>query len=119
MVASVSRPVVRYRGGSCRWWLSARRLGNGLDNDTRVPILEISERITPEVLSSARRAGLPAYALAHPADRSRSGDGSAVSPCYQLLAGASAHGEADGAVLLAQAPSLAREAADKGDTAWR
>ena len=122
MVASVSRPVVRYGGVSRLWWPPAGGLGNGLDDDAWAPVLEISERTVPKVLSSLRRAGVPAYtALARPAaarSRSRSSYKSAVPPGYQLWVGASAYGEAE-AALLALMPSLARETADEADAAWR
>lgn len=116
MAAPTSRPY-RYGGLSRLWWLPAGGLGNGLDDESWAPVLAISERIVPKVLSSLRLAGVPAYAApAEPAALPRTG--SALPPGYQLWVGASAYGEAE-AVLLAIMPSLAREAAEEGDTAWR
>lgn len=117
MAAPVSRPV-RYGAVSRLWWLPAGGLGNGLDDDSWIPILEISERIVPQVLSSLRLARVPAYAApTHPAAVALRA-GSAVPPGYQLWVGGSAYGEAESA-LLAVMPSLANEAARQADTAWR
>lgn len=118
MAGSVSRPVMRYGGRSRLWWLPAGGLGNGLEDDSWAPVLEVSERIVPRLLSSLRLAGVPAYAA--PADPAAATlhAGSAVPPAYQLWVGASAYGEAE-AALLAIMPSLAREAAGEADTAWR
>jgi hypothetical protein len=118
MVASVSRLVMQNGTVWRLWWLPAGGLGNGLDDDAWAPVLEISERLVPRVLSSLRSSGVPAYAaLAHPAAvRSRSKGKSAVPPGYQLWVGA--YGEAETA-LLALMPSLARETADQADAAWR
>jgi len=117
MAAPVSRPVMLYGGRSRLWWLPAGGLGNGLDDASWVPILAISERIVPRVLTSLRLAGAPAYAA--PADSvAMSQAESALPPGYQLWVGASAYGEAE-AALLAIMPALAREAAAEGDVAWR
>jgi hypothetical protein len=118
MVAPASRPVIRSGRVSRLWWLPAGGLGNGLDDDSWIPVLEISERIVPQVLSSLRLAQVPAYAApAHSAAVALRA-GSTVPPGYQLWVGGSAYGEAE-AVLLAVMPSLANEAASVADTAWR
>lgn len=118
MAASVTRPVMQYGGRSRLWWLPAGGLGNGLDDDSWTPVLEVSERIVPKLLSSLRLAGIPAYAApAEPGAAMLRAD-SAVPPAYQLWVGSSVYGEAESA-LLAIMPSLAREAAGEADTAWR
>lgn len=118
MAAPVSRPV-EWRGKVPRlWWLPPGGFGNGLDDDSWAPVLEISERTVPKLLRELRLAGVPAYAApAHSAaDALRAGSG--VPPGYMLWVGCSAYGEAE-ATLLAVMPSLARQAAEEAGTAWR
>lgn len=117
MAAPLSRPVMRNGGASRLWWLPAGGIGNGLDDDSWAPVLEISERIVPKVLSSLRLAGVPAYAApVHPAAALRAEP--AAPPGYRLWVGSSAYGKAESALLTIM-PSLARQVADKADTAWR
>lgn len=109
MAASVSRHVQRHDGFGRLWWLPSGGTGNGLDDGSWAPILQISERVVPDVLGALRRAGVPAYAApagpAAEALRDRSGR----SPGYQLWVGASAYGEAESALLAVMA-SLGDEA---------
>jgi hypothetical protein len=118
MAASVSRPVQDAVRPGRLWWLPAGGYGNGLDDRSWAPVLEISEQAVPRVLSVLREAGVPAYAApARPASvwlRDNSGQ----PADYQLWAGASAYGTAE-AVLVAAMPSLARKAAARADSAWR
>ena len=124
MAAPVTRPVEQHVGKFVRlWWLPANGYGNGLDDTSWVPVLEISERIVPRVLNALRDGGVPGYAaparlaagrLAASRLRTRSRQPAA----WQLWVGASGYGRAE-SVLLAAMPSLEREAADHADSAWR
>jgi|SRR5579875_2580366 len=119
MAAPVSRPVQRHaRQWSRLWWLPAGGYGNGLDDGSWVPVLDVGEQVVPRVLAVLRDAGVPAYAaLARPAsDRLRERPGRPAG--YQPWAGASAFGRAEVALMTAM-PSLAREAACRADSAWR
>ncbi|MGH3171439.1 MAG: hypothetical protein ACRDN0_36960 [Trebonia sp.] len=113
MTAPVSKPATRYGGFGRLWWLPSGGIGNGLDDESWVPILEISGRIVTEVLAALCRAGAPAYAApARPAAR-RLRDRSGRPPGYQLWVGGSAYGEAESA-LIALMPSLAARDATRG-----
>jgi len=119
MAASVTRPVELHAGKFARlWWLPADGYGNGLEDTSWVPVLEISERIVPRLLGALRDAGVPGYAAS-----ARLATGRLVAPpghpvSWRLWVGASAYGRAE-SVLLAAMPSLEREAAAHADSAWR
>ena len=119
MTAAATRPVQQRAGHFARLcWLPAGGDGNGLGDSARVPVLEISEQVVPQVLRVLRDARVPGYAaparLAAGGPRDRSGRAAA----WHLWAGGSGYGRAE-AALLAAMPSLAREAAGRGDSAWR
>jgi hypothetical protein len=99
-------------------WLPAGGYGNGLNDNSWAPVLVISEQVVPQVLKALQAALVPAYAAPTcPAAgwlRDRSGQ---PADC-QLWVGATAYGRAE-AALLAAMPSVAREAADRADSAWR
>jgi hypothetical protein len=114
MTVPVSRPVARLGRFGRLWWLPAGGYGNGLDDCAWAPVLQVSGQIVPQLLSALREAAVPAYAA-----RARQPRHSGRQPeNFQLWVGASAYGRAE-AVLLAVMPRLAREAAGRGDTAWR
>ena len=118
MTAPVSRPVEQSAGFGRLWWLPPGGYGNGLDDAAWAPILEISERIVPDVLRALADAGVPGYAApAHPPGY-RLRDHSQQPEGYQLWVGASAHGRAED-VLVAVMPRLVRESAQRADHAWR
>jgi hypothetical protein len=119
MSASVSRPAPRYGGFGRLWWLPSGGVGNGLDDESWVPILEISERIVPEVLSALRRAGVPAYTAPAGLAARRLRDRSARPPGYQLWVGASAYGEAESALLALMPSFAAQDAARDGESGKR
>ena len=118
MAAPVSRPAARASQPGSLGWLPAGGCGNGLDDDSWAPVLVISEQAVPRVLKALQAALVPAYAApTSPAAgwlRDRSGR---PADC-QLWVGATAYGRAE-AALLAAMPSVAREAADRADGAWR
>jgi hypothetical protein len=118
MSAPVSRPAARASQPGSLGWLPAGGWGNGLDDDSWAPVLVISEQAVPRVLKALQAALVPAYAApTSPAAgwlRDRSGR---PADC-QLWVGATAYGRAE-AALLAAMPSVAREAADRADGAWR
>lgn len=118
MTTPASRPAPQARAPGRLWWLPSGGQGNGLDDQAWVPILEVSRDIVPALLAGLAAAAVPAYAApAHPA-RSRLRDQTAGPEGYQLWVGASAYGEAE-AALLAVMPGLSRQAARRGDHAWR
>jgi hypothetical protein len=119
VTAAVTRPVQQRAGYFARlWWLPEGGDGNGLGDSAWVPVLEISEQVVPQVLKVLRDAGVPGYAaparLAAGGPRKRSGRPAG----WQLWVGGSGYGRAE-AALLAAMPSVAREAAGRGDSAWR
>lgn len=119
MAAPVTRPVQQHAGSFARlWWLPAGGYGNGLDDSSWVPVLEISERIVPQVLGALRDAGVPGYAAPARIAEDRLRDHSGRAASWQLWVGASGYGRAE-TVLLAAMPSLDREAAGRADSAWR
>jgi hypothetical protein len=118
MVAPVSRPMDRSGQVARLWWLPAGGYGNGLDDDSWAPVLEISEQVVPRLLSVLRDAGVPAYAAPARPAAGRLRDRSGQAPGCQLWVGASAYGRAE-TVLLAAMPSVTREAASRADSAWR
>lgn len=128
MTAPVSRPAPRYGGFGRLWWLPSGGFGNGLDDESWAPILEISERVVPQVLSTLRQAEVPAYAAPARPVAGRLRDRSGRPPGYQLWVGGSAYGEAESA-LLALMPSLTVQDAardedhvkngEEADRAWR
>ena len=118
MAVPVSRPAARSSQSSSLGWLPTGGYGNGLDDNSWAPVLVISEQAVPRVLKALQAALVPAYAAPTcPAAgwlRDRSGQ---PADC-QLWVGATAYGRAE-AALLAAMPSVAREAADRADSAWR
>jgi uncharacterized protein YfiM (DUF2279 family) len=119
MVAPVTRPVQVDAGKFARlWWLPADGYGNGLDDTSWVPLLEISERIVPRLLGVLREAGVAGYAASAWLAEDRIRDRSGRAAAWQLWVGASGYGRAE-TVLLAAMPSLDREAAGRADSAWR
>ena len=118
MTASVSRPAERTGRWGRLWWLPAGGYGNGLDDDAWVPVLEVSERVVPTILSVLGEAGVPAYAAPARSGASRLKDRTRRSAGYQLWVGANAYGRAE-LTLVRVMPYLAREAARHADSAWR
>lgn len=118
MAAPVPRPAARASQPDNLGWLPAGGYGNGLNDDSWAPVLVISEQVVHQVLKVLQAALVPAYAApAGPAAgwlRDRSGR---PADC-QLWVGATAYGRAE-AALLAAMPSVARQAADRADSAWR
>jgi hypothetical protein len=119
VTAAMKRPVQQGAGRIARlWWLPAGGYGNGLDDSSWVPALQISEQVVPQVLKVLRGAGVPGYAA--PAGLAAGGlrDRPGRPGGWQLWVGGSGYGRAE-AALLAAMPSLAREASERGDSAWR
>lgn len=118
MAAAISSPVQQPAGQFARlWWLPAGGYGNGLEDNSWVPTLEISGQVVPQVLGALRDAGVPGYA-APTGLAVWLRDQSGRPATWQLWVGASGYGRAE-ATLLAAMPSLAREAAHRADSAWR
>jgi hypothetical protein len=119
VTAAVTRPAQQRAGHFARlWWLPTGGDGNGLGDSAWVPVLQISEQVVLQILKVLRDAGVPGYAaparLAAGGLRDRSGRPEAWHP----WAGGSGYGRAE-AALPAAMPSVAREAAGRGDSAWR
>lgn len=118
MTPTASKPL-RYAGSAGRlWWLPARGQGNGLDDDSWAPVLEVSDEVVPRVLGVLRDAAVPAYAAPARPAAVRLRDRSGRPVACQLWVGASAYARAETA-LVSVMPSLVREAAEHGDSAWR
>jgi len=118
MSASVSRPLPQARRPGPLWWLPPGGYGNGLDDEAWAPVLEISQRIVPELLALLGEAGVPAYAAPARSAAARLRDRTGRPESYRLWVGASAHGAAENALVVVM-PYLAREAARQADSAWR
>jgi hypothetical protein len=118
MTAPVSRPASQPASHGRLWWLPAGGYGNGLDDAAWAPVLEISERVVPDVLGALADAGVPGYAAPARPPGFRLRDRSRQPEPWRLWVGASAHGRAE-EVLVAVMPRLAREAARRADRAWR
>lgn len=117
-MASVSKPLVYAASAGRLWWLPAGGRGNGLDDDSWAPVLELSEQVVSQVLSRLRDAGVPAYAAPARSAAARLHDRSGRPAGWELWVGASAYGRAE-AALVAMMPALVREAASRADSAWR
>ena len=118
MTAPVSRPVAHAGRFGRLWWLPAGGHGNGLDDESWAPVLEVSRQIVPTLLGVLRQAGVPAYVAPADSTRTRLREAKGRPESYQLWVGASAYGEAETALMTVM-PYLAREAARRGDSAWR
>jgi hypothetical protein len=118
MTAPVSRPVAHAGRFGRLWWLPAGGHGNGLDDESWAPVLEVSRQIVPTLLGVLRQAGVPAYVAPADSTRTRLREAKGRPESYQLWVGASAYCEAE-TVLMTVMPYLAREAARRGDSAWR
>lgn len=115
---SESRPLEHAGQAGRLWWLPAEGQGNGLDDESWAPALEVSEWVVPRVLSILRDAGVPAFAAPARTAASRLRDRSGQPAAWRLWVGASRYGEAE-AALLAAMPSVTAEAAGRADRAWR
>jgi hypothetical protein len=118
MSASVSRPAEQTGRRGRLWWLPSGGCGNGLDDGTWAPVLEISEHVVPALLRILGEAGVPAYAAPARSGVSRLSDHSGRPDGYRLWVGASFYGQAE-MVLVRVMPYLTREAARHADSAWR
>jgi hypothetical protein len=90
MDASVSRPAEQTGRWGRLWWLPSGGLGNGLDDETWAPVLEVSEQVVPTVLRALGEAGVPAYAAPARTGASRLKDHTRRPAGYRLWVGASA-----------------------------
>lgn len=118
MSTSVSRPAERTGRRGRLWWLPSGGYGNGLDDDTWAPVLEVSEQVVTPLLRVLGEAGVPAYAAPARSGASRLKDRSRRPVGYQLWVGASVYGQAE-MILVKVMPYLTREAARHADSAWR
>jgi len=118
MSASVSRPAEQTGRRGRLWWLPAGGHGNGLDDDTWAPVLEVSEQVVARLLRVLGEGGVPAYAAPARSGAIRLRDRTGGPDGYQLWVGASAYGQAE-MILVRVMPYLTREAARHADSAWR
>ncbi len=118
MNASVSRPAEQTGRRGRLWWLPSGGYGNGLDDDTWAPVLEVSENVVPALLRVLGEAGVPAYAAPARSRASRLSDRSRRPDGYRLWVGASFYGQAE-MILVRVMPYLTLEAARHADSAWR
>lgn len=113
MTAPTSRPFGQ-RGRV--WWLPPHGHGNGLDDDSWAPVLEVDERIVEPLLSAFQSARVPAYAApsgsvallvaARHGGTGRESRGGWSQ--HRVWVGASAYGRAE-QVLIAVMPELAKQ----------
>ncbi|HEY6309381.1 MAG TPA: hypothetical protein VIY52_01030 [Streptosporangiaceae bacterium] len=118
MNASVSRPAEQTGSRGRLWWLPSGGYGNGLDDDSWAPVLEVSEQVVPILLRLLGEAGVPAYAAPARSGASRLGDRTRRPEGYKVWIGASLYGQAE-LILVRVMPYLTREAARHADSAWR
>jgi hypothetical protein len=118
VTASVTRPAEHLRRFGRLWWLPAGGLGNGLDDDSWAPLLEVNADVVGLLLEAFRIAGVPAHAaLAHPTARRLAASTPAAWWHYRVWAGASAYGRAE-ATVLAVMPALSARLRERGSEAW-
>jgi len=113
MPDSVSRPLPQPQRPGRLWWLPPGGTGNGLNDDSWAPILEIDSDLVAPLLAALGARGVPAYAAATP--RQRSGHRLAALPgprahakgglTHRVWVGCSAYGRAEDA-LIAVLPAL-------------
>jgi hypothetical protein len=118
MATSVLRSAEQTGQRGRLWWLPAGGYGNGLDDATWTPVLEVSERVVPRLLQMLGEVGVPAYAAPARPRANRLRDRTRRPEGYQLWVGASLYGRAE-MTLIRVMPCLAREAARHADSAWR
>jgi len=118
MAAPVPRPAARASQPENLGWLPAGGYSNGLNDNSWAPVLVISEQVVPEVLKVLKAAMVPAYAAPTSPAAGWLRDHSGQPADCQLWVGAAAYGRAE-AALLAAMPLVARQAADRADSAWR
>lgn len=118
MTASVTRSAEHLRRSGRLWWLPAGGPGNGLDDDSWAPLLEVKAGAVELLLEAFRIAGVPAHAaLAHPTTRRLAASTPAAWWDYRVWAGASAYGRAE-ATVLAVMPALSARLRERGSEAW-
>ena len=107
MTGSVERPIADLSVRGRLWWLPREGFGNGLEDESWAPILDVDTRVVSAVLDVLRQAGVPAFASpSHSvAQRLRRTQGQALS--YRLWVGTSRYSRAE-ATLLRVLPDLNR-----------
>jgi len=118
MAASLSRPADQTGRRGRLWWLPSGGLGNGLDDDSWAPVLEVSEQVVLALLRALAEAGVPAYAAPALSGASRLRRRTRRPEGYQVWVGASVYGRAESALIRVM-PYLTQEAARRADRAWR
>jgi len=119
MTAPLVRPAQQSSELLARmWWLRQGGHSNGLADTSWVPVLQVSGQVVPQLLRVLRDAGVPGCAAPARLAAGRPRDRSGRPATWQLWVGASGYGRAED-TLMAVMPSLAREAADDADSAWR
>lgn len=107
MTGSIERPLTHLGVRGRLWWLPREGFGNGLEDASWAPILDLDVRVISAVLDVSRQANVPAFASpSHSvAYRLRLTDGQALS--YRVWVGASRYSAAE-ATMLRVLPDLNR-----------
>jgi len=114
MTGSVERPISHLGLRGRLWWLPAEGFGNGLEDASWAPILDVDARVISALLDALRQANVPAFASpSHSvAQRLRRTNGQALS--YRAWVGASRYSLAE-TTLLRVMPDLSRRCLSPDD----
>jgi len=107
MTGTIERPIAHLEVRGRLWWLPAEGFGNGLEDASWAPILDVDARVISALLAALREVNVPAFALpSHSvAQRLRHAHGLALS--YRVWVGASRYSVAE-TTLLRVIPDLNR-----------
>ena len=99
MTGSVERPISHLGLRGRLWWLPTEGFGNGLEDASWAPILDVDARVISAVLNVLREANVPAFASPSQsvAQRLRRTGGQALS--YRLWVGSSRYSAAEATLL--------------------
>ena len=99
MTGSVERPIANLEVRGRLWWLPAEGFGNGLEDASWAPILDVDARVISALLDALRQVNVPAFAApSHSvAQRLLRTHGQALS--YRVWVGASCYSVAETTLL--------------------
>jgi hypothetical protein len=114
MTGSVERPIAHLEARGRLWWLPVEGFGNGLEDASWAPILDVDTRVISALLDALRQANVPAFASpSHTVtQRLRRTHGQALS--YRVWVGASRYSAAE-TTLLRVLPDLNRRCLPRDD----
>ncbi|MHB8186763.1 MAG: hypothetical protein ACYDDU_11910 [Dermatophilaceae bacterium] len=114
MTGSVERPIAHLEVRGRLWWLPTEGFGNGLEDASWAPILDVDTCVISALMDALHKANVPAFASpSHSvAQRLRRAHGQALT--YRVWVGASRYSAAE-ATLLRVLPDLNRRALPRDD----